>query len=36
MRGRRLTKNAVLTEVFTWVDAQFGLFGVGVSVVSKG
>ena len=35
-RGKRLTKKASLTAVFTWVRAQFGPCGVGVKVVRTG
>ncbi len=34
--GRRLTKNASLTDVFTWESAQLSFFGVGESVVIMG
>ena len=34
--GRRLTKNASLTAVLTWVRAQSGCCGWGERVVSTG
>lgn len=34
--GRRLTMNAVLTAVFTWVTAQLAGLGVGSIVVRTG
>lgn len=35
-RGRRLTKNAVFTAVFTCVRAQVSWWGVGLRVVRRG
>lgn len=34
--GRRLTKKASFTAVFTWINAQFDGWGWGVSVVRTG